>query len=182
MMQVELGCGRNKPVGAFGIDLSADSDADLIHDLRNGIPLPDESATIVSSNHFLEHVAVWPQLLWETWRVLVPGGTMTFRVPYVQSQGAIDPAHPAVVSEHWLRHCWEMHACFAEARFEFEYDAEMLRWARATCLGAPDGVLRRLFWNVALHMRYTATAVKPRLDYDAAMAAKAAALERWATT
>ncbi len=181
MIHVDLGCGNKKPPGAIGIDSSRSSDADIITDLSAGIPLPDNHANYVSSNHFLEHIAIWPPLLWETWRVLKPGGVMTLRVPYAQSQAAIDPAHRSIITEYWLRHCWEMHAHFTGMEFEFEYDEELLGWARQQLPEAPNHVLRRLFWNVCRHMRFTAVALKPKLSRPDAEQAKVEVIARGLT-
>ena len=177
MRHVELGCGRNKPLGAYGIDISPDSDADLVADLSNGIPLPDHQASLVTSHHFMEHMASWPALLWDTWRVLEPGGTVSFCVPYAQAQSAADPSHPGLVTEYWLRNCWEVHAYFEDIVFSFKYDERLLEVAQRAVPGASIGDLKALFWNVCTTMTFTATARHEKLSREDAEDAKTAYLE-----
>ena len=165
MILVDLGCGRNKPPGAIGIDCDPLSDADIIANLaKDPIPLPDNHADEVRSNHFMEHIAAWPKVLWETWRVLKPGGIVRFRVPYAQAQAAADPAHPGLVTEFWLKNCWEVHAYFSGIEFSFEYDEDLLRLTRALLPDATDEDLRLLFWNVCTGMTFKAVARPEKLD------------------
>jgi predicted SAM-dependent methyltransferase len=54
-----------------------------VHDLKEGIPLPDASVEIVYSSHFLEHIppTAGRCVLAEAFRVLRPGGWIRIVVP-----------------------------------------------------------------------------------------------------
>jgi SAM-dependent methyltransferase len=55
----------------------------IVHDLRKGIPAPDDSADVVYHSHVLEHIdrEVAPVFLRECLRVLKPGGIIRVVVP-----------------------------------------------------------------------------------------------------
>lgn len=160
--RVDLGCGRAKQFGMIGIDCLEDSDADLIVDVdREGIPLPDDSCEAIYSNHSMEHFSRTHFVLCEIWRIGMQGAQVTIRVPFVQAQAQHDPAHARPFSEFWVRRCYWFRQHFADLRLEFEYDAELLEWARRAVPGADDDVLRALFWNVCDNMTVHCTVRKP---------------------
>ncbi|MBM4364530.1 MAG: methyltransferase domain-containing protein [Deltaproteobacteria bacterium] len=84
-----IGC----PEGYRSIDLV---DADLVHDVTQGLPFPDSSVGVIRAYDFLEHV---PQarvvaVMNELHRVLVPGGWLLSRTPSTDGRGAFqDPTH-----------------------------------------------------------------------------------------
>lgn len=82
-LALDLGSGGPGRPGAVGVDLTPG--ADIVHDLRRGIPLPDDSVTAIYSDHFFEHLklAEVVALLRECHRVLRPGGRLRFTVPHV---------------------------------------------------------------------------------------------------
>src|SRR3954454_22295416 len=55
---LDVGCGAAKHPGAVGLDISADTDADVVHDLDD-LPLPfdDDSFDQVLMQDVIEHVA-----------------------------------------------------------------------------------------------------------------------------
>ena len=53
--KLNLGCGKFRIEGHIGIDIK-DHGQEVVWDLRNGIPFPDESVDDVYSCHFLEHL------------------------------------------------------------------------------------------------------------------------------
>ena len=81
-LRLNIGCGNNKKEGWINIDLSRK--ADVILDIRNPIPLPSSSCSIVYSEHFLEHLS-YPAdtltFLSECYRLLEPGGSFSVGVP-----------------------------------------------------------------------------------------------------
>lgn len=81
-LRVQIGGGRHILKGFLNIDISPP--ADLICDVREGIPLPDESAELVFSEHFLEHID-YPhsvkKFVKEVFRILKPSGILIIGVP-----------------------------------------------------------------------------------------------------
>lgn len=96
-MLIDLGCGNQKPEGYIGVDISPNSDADVIHDCEQGLPFEDNSADEIRAFDFLEHIHSGKviYLMNEIWRVLKPNGKLVFSVPDAEKgQGAFqDPTH-----------------------------------------------------------------------------------------
>jgi predicted SAM-dependent methyltransferase len=81
-LKVQLGCGPRVKQGWVNIDLAKTADVRL--DLRRKLPFPDNSCTVIYSEHFLEHLD-YPEpvrtVFKDCLRVLQPGGQLTFAVP-----------------------------------------------------------------------------------------------------
>jgi predicted SAM-dependent methyltransferase len=81
--KVQLGSGGQPKPGWINIDLFAEG-ADVVLDLREDLPFPDDSIRAIYSEHIFEHFA-YPadakHLLRESLRVLAPGGTFSLVVP-----------------------------------------------------------------------------------------------------
>ena len=100
---IELG-GKK---GTEGRETYAWTGADHNHDLRKGIPLPDNSCCAVYAQDFLEHIApcsgidCWHKhgqcvvgMMQEIHRVLAPGGFLIANTPSTNGDGAWgDPSH-----------------------------------------------------------------------------------------
>ena len=97
---LDLGAAHDSPVGYIGIDLH---DADLIYDLREGIPYRDNSVGVVRAYDFLEHIPP-PRvvaMMNEIHRVLVPGGWLLASVPSTDGRGAFQaPDHVSFWNEN----------------------------------------------------------------------------------
>jgi predicted SAM-dependent methyltransferase len=81
-LKLNLGCGQNHKDGWVNIDIG--EHADLTLDLREPLPLPENSCSIVYSEHFLEHLdypAPVTKHLQEVLRILEPGGVISIGVP-----------------------------------------------------------------------------------------------------
>ncbi len=81
-LKLHLGCGNILKDGWVNVD--AQPPADLTLDLREPLPLSDDSCSIVYSEHFLEHLE-YPEptrsLLRECHRILEPDGRFSVGVP-----------------------------------------------------------------------------------------------------
>lgn len=94
MRIIELGCGRNKIPGAFGVDHQEYEGVDKVVDLNKNLPFEDESFDIVYSNQVLEHISNLIGLIEESHRILSRGGIFVAHVPYFRSSWAsVDPTH-----------------------------------------------------------------------------------------
>jgi SAM-dependent methyltransferase len=92
---LDVGCGSSKLPGATGLDISPDTDADIVHDLDAfPYPLEDSSFDHVLMQDVLEHVRDPIRVIAELHRVLRPGGLLQLRTPHFSSALAYgDPSH-----------------------------------------------------------------------------------------
>lgn len=94
--KIDLGCGTEKEKGFIGVDKSEYSNADIIHDVRKGLPFCSNSAIEIRAYSFLEHFTndEFIDLMWEIWRVLKPDGKLNLIVPCAPGEVAFkDPTH-----------------------------------------------------------------------------------------
>jgi len=93
---LDLGCGKTKYPKSIGIDINKKSDADIIFNIEEGIPFPNNQFDLVYSSHVLEHIN--PKklvfVLEELWRVTKPTGQIIINVPHFSGVGAFtNPSH-----------------------------------------------------------------------------------------
>ena len=83
MKCLNLGCGSRYHPAWTNVDFAPEDPAVLSHDLRRGIPFPDEEFDVVYHSHVLEHFSqrAARAFLGECRRVLRPGGTLRVAVP-----------------------------------------------------------------------------------------------------
>src|SRR3990167_3878700 len=83
-LNLDCGCANQKKEGYIGIDID-EHGQEIRWDLRNGIPLPDESVQYLNVCHILEHFTnkESKEFITQAQRVLVNGGTLTARQPHV---------------------------------------------------------------------------------------------------
>lgn len=56
-IKLDIGCGANKQPGFVGMDIRALPGVDIVHNLEKyPWPLPDESVSLVTASHVLEHI------------------------------------------------------------------------------------------------------------------------------
>jgi SAM-dependent methyltransferase len=92
---LDLGCGNQKKIGAIGIDINPDTNADIIHDL-NKFPYPFEESTFdeIYIVNVIEHLDNVVKVMEELHRISKPDGIIIIKVPYFRSRYAyIDPTH-----------------------------------------------------------------------------------------
>jgi len=98
--KIELGCGVSKRDGFTGIDI-LDRDQEILWDLRNGIPIPDNSVNEIFSSHFVEHLEEKDIefLIDEIVRVCKRGAEILIVCPHSDSQEAYFPQHLSLWNE-----------------------------------------------------------------------------------
>ncbi|MEZ5063711.1 MAG: methyltransferase domain-containing protein [bacterium] len=95
MRILDVGCGQDKLPGAIGIDRSANTAADVVHDLdRRPWPFADAEFDHVRCQDVIEHLDDIVGVMEELHRVARPGATIHIRVPHFSSvQAYTDPTH-----------------------------------------------------------------------------------------
>lgn len=102
-MKIDLGCGRRKKEGYFGIDCQELEGVDLVCDCNNIIPLENNIADEICAYDFLEHVNNDKRIhiMSEIWRLLKPNGILTANTPSTDGRGAFqDPTHYSFWNEN----------------------------------------------------------------------------------
>jgi len=95
---VELGGGINPKPGCITLD---QENADIICDLNDGIPLPDNSVGVLNASHLVEHLHDKHKIMKEIHRVLADGGWAFIEVPSTDGRGAFqDPTHVSYWNEN----------------------------------------------------------------------------------
>ena len=80
-LKLNIGCGNVKFPDWVNIDI--EPGADLVVDLRNGLPLEDDSADFIYNEHFIEHLKFedGEKAIKEFYRVLKKGGILRIATP-----------------------------------------------------------------------------------------------------
>lgn len=92
---LDIGCGNRKIPGAIGVDISRNTQADVIHDL-NLFPYPFKDNTFdkVYCIDILEHLDNIIKVMEEIFRISKPNAELDIRVPHFSSMHAYgDPTH-----------------------------------------------------------------------------------------
>lgn len=98
LLVVDIGGGINPRKGCKTIDLE---DADIIADLNDGIPLPDNSVGVLNASHILEHLKDPLKSMKEIHRILADGAWAFIEVPSTDGRGAWqDPTHISYWNEN----------------------------------------------------------------------------------
>jgi predicted SAM-dependent methyltransferase len=97
---LDVGCANCKKDGYIGID-NVDYGQELIWDVRDGIPFPDESVDEVYTSHVLEHLTNKEnkEFADDVLRVLKPGGIFSNKLPSVTHFGAYYQDHESFWNE-----------------------------------------------------------------------------------
>jgi len=104
--KLEIGCGKNPPKkegkaqvyinkrhkGYIGLDIE-DYGQEIIWDVENGIPLPNDSCSDIFSSHTFEHIYDFIGVMNECYRVLATDGVLHLVVPHRDSAKAYVPSH-----------------------------------------------------------------------------------------
>jgi hypothetical protein len=106
-MKIDLGCGRNKKEGCFGIDIQNFDGVDLVCDCNQRIPLDDSIADEIHADDFLEHLQNDKRIhiISEIWRILKPDGKFYSYTPSTDGRGAYqDPTHYSFWNENSFKY------------------------------------------------------------------------------
>ena len=143
---LELGCGFSKTPGAFGVDIIAESQADLVHDLNVfPYPLEDGAWEHIICLDVLEHVEDLVRTMEEIWRVAIPGAVVEVRAPFMSSVNYYsDPTHKRAFTSRSFDY-------FIEGRPAFRLGYSKARFVILDCqYDRDDRPLRRGFHRWAL--------------------------------
>ena len=106
LLKLDLGCGKNKKQGFWGVDERKFNGVDQVCDLKKKFPWKDNSVEEIHCSHFLEHLTGVErvQFMNEVYRVLIPDGKITLITPHWNSCRAYgDYTHQwPPVSEFWF--------------------------------------------------------------------------------
>lgn len=101
---IDIGCGRAKRPGFFGIDGRPQEGVDLVAELDTPLPLLSDFADYVYASHSLEHVRDLPFTMAEIHRVCRHGAQVTIVAPYYNTfLNFANPYHLQVFNEHTPR-------------------------------------------------------------------------------
>jgi SAM-dependent methyltransferase len=164
---LDLGCGSKKYPGAVGVDISADTDADIVHDLDVfPWPLQDNSFDHVLMQDVIEHVAEPYRVMAELHRICRPGARIQMRTPHFSSVLAYtDPTH---------KHYFAGQAMYALAEPGFEHYTQVRfrvvrvkldLWAPYRVLGIGIIANRAMaFYEKYLAFRFTAMNIRAEFE------------------
>ena len=125
MKILDVGCGNDKLPGAIGIDRSADTKADVVHDL-DSFPWPFEADAfdVIRCQDVVEHLDDVIRVMEELHRIAKPGAEIRIRVPHFSSvQAYTDPTHRhffSTESFHYFLPDQTMYPHYSDARFRQE--------------------------------------------------------------
>ena len=170
LLRLDLGCGYVKPEGFLGLDdlsgahsqiPNAENAPDVFMDLNTDVlPFADGSCDEIRGSHFLEHSNV-PHVLDQVHRLLRPGGTFYFVVPYANSAEGMFPGHNIFFTERFFALNLQFQRLFRTV--EIQYDPSDVWDAVPAAMKEqmPFDIARQVMFNVCNQMQYWAT---PRVD------------------
>lgn len=102
--RIELGSGdkdhQKKNDGEFiKIDIK-DYGQDILWDIEENLPFPDNSASYIYASHFMEHLEDFIGVVNECWRVLKPSGLLYIVVPHKDSEHALIASHTRLFDKY----------------------------------------------------------------------------------
>lgn len=99
-VKIDLGAGQYPKEGFLRLDFDPNN-TDIIWDITQGIPLPDNSVSELYSSHFLEHLTPtdFHYVLQEISRVCQPNAPVTLKVPHGDTPQGHLPCHYMRITE-----------------------------------------------------------------------------------
>jgi len=93
-MKLNLGCGNKIRKGFIGVDIHKCAAAQIVTDLRLGLPFKDACVHQVLMDNTIEHIPDISAMMKEIHRICIKGATLTIRTPHFASASSwIDPTH-----------------------------------------------------------------------------------------
>lgn len=118
-IKLNLGSGYAPQAGYVNIDNRAEATPDMVLDVLDGLPWPDNSVDEVRAFDFLEHIPLGQtvSVIEEIYRVLKPGGLFESFTPDAEhGQGAFqDPHHVSF----WVENSW---CYFSDPKLRVQYN------------------------------------------------------------
>lgn len=103
-VRIDLGCGKRKQEGFFGIDRFPMPEVDILADIDSVLPLEGDSVDILFSSHALEHTKDLMFTMREIYRVCKHGAQVCIIAPYYEQKlNVANPYHLTVFNEHTPR-------------------------------------------------------------------------------
>ena len=94
ILRVDLGCGDRKPDNFVGVDVCPGLGVDIVADLNQRFPFPDNSVDELRAYDTIEHLVDRIHTMNEIWRICKPGAKVDILVPSTDGRGAFqDPTH-----------------------------------------------------------------------------------------
>lgn len=84
-MRIDIGCGSSKEAGYLGIDRIAGPDVDIVCDISQGIPLPDNIAEFVMASRVLPYMEDLYAVMSEIHRISIHKAIVCILAPYAHS-------------------------------------------------------------------------------------------------
>jgi SAM-dependent methyltransferase len=104
MIQIDLGCGRNKQAGFIGVDRYPFSGVDVLVNLNQILPFRDDSVDLIFASHSLEHVESLLTIMNEIYRICKHGAQLCVIAPYSEQKlNLANPYHHFRFNEHTPR-------------------------------------------------------------------------------
>ena len=81
--KIDIGCKNKTKDGCLGIDI-IDFGQDIVWNINNGIPFPDNSVEYIYMSHFLEHIEdrYIASLFTDIYRVSIDGTIIDIKIPH----------------------------------------------------------------------------------------------------
>ncbi|WP_377475544.1 MAG: FkbM family methyltransferase [Microcoleus anatoxicus] len=94
MLRVDIGCGDRKPDNFVGVDVCPGLGVDIVADLNQRFPFPDNSVDELRAYDTIEHLVDRIHTMNEIWRICKDGAKVDILVPSTDGRGAFqDPTH-----------------------------------------------------------------------------------------
>lgn len=92
--KLNIGCGRDIKQGYINLDIYPAPGVDLVHDIEQPWPFPDQIFSEILAHHILEHVHNLVSVMNEAFRTMARGGRLSIKVPWWAGEWARgDPSH-----------------------------------------------------------------------------------------